>query len=171
MMVSSVEITTTACCPFIAFSFLQGVSFSAEVSGLLLKGLQRLPKTSKPFVHQLEFVIHKVTCNITGKLWWFCKVKEGGGQWIPRTGTSRFHTTQQSSFCTEIPGFQLGSLASRREMTLWFWSTSKSMWRGCFGGIKSSPFLLAHAPLPFPSRTQLSGAFLEVKSHQRLTFS
>lgn len=51
--------------------------FSAEVCGLLLKGLQRFPKRSKPFVHKLGFVIHKVICSITRKLWWFCKLEEG----------------------------------------------------------------------------------------------
>lgn len=70
---------------FISFTFLQGVISSAEVCVLLLKGLQKLPKKSKPFVHKLKFVIHIVICDIIGKLWWFCKSKEGGKrccQWI-----------------------------------------------------------------------------------------
>lgn len=53
---------------FISFTFLQGVISSAEVCVLLLKGLQKLPKKSKPFVHKLKFVIHIVICDIIGKL-------------------------------------------------------------------------------------------------------
>lgn len=63
---------------FISLTLLQGVISNAEVCGLLLKSLQQLLKKSKPFVHKLKFVIHIVICNITGKLWWFCKSKEGG---------------------------------------------------------------------------------------------
>lgn len=57
----------TACFPFLTFTVLHVVIFSAEVCGLLVKDLQKLPKKSKPFDHKFKFVTHIGISNISGK--------------------------------------------------------------------------------------------------------